>query len=52
MRIIFILFCLVSGGVSAYYGQPYARGNTDLVSIIVTVITVFAGFLIAIISRP
>lgn len=50
MKVIFILLCMVAGGVSAYYGQPYARENTDLVSIIVTVITVFAGFLIAIIT--
>jgi hypothetical protein len=50
MRAAFILSCFIAGGVSAYYAQPYARHNSDLVLIIVTVFAVFAGFLIAIIA--
>jgi len=49
-RYVFALFCLVAGGISAYYAQPYVHHNSDLVLIVVTVFTVFAGFLIAIIT--
>jgi hypothetical protein len=49
-RYTFALFCLAAGAVSAYYTQPYVHHNSDLVLIVVTVFTVFAGFLIAIIT--
>ena len=41
---------MIVGLVSAYYAQPYADKNQDLISILITVFTVFAGFLIAIIA--
>jgi hypothetical protein len=50
MRLLFIAFCVVVGAVSAYYAQPYVHNNPDLILIVVTVFTVFAGFLIAIIT--
>jgi hypothetical protein len=50
MRAILICACLVCSGVAAYYGQPYMHGNSDAVLVIVTVMTVFAGFLVAIIT--
>lgn len=50
MRQIFMLLCLIVGAVSAYYVQPFASSNPDLVLAVVTVFTVFAGFLIAIIT--
>ena len=50
MRAIFIFLCFVAGGVAAYFGQPYVRDNTDATLIIITVLTVFAGFLVAIIT--
>lgn len=50
MRIAFVLSCLVIGLVGAYYTQPFVAKNPDLILIIVTVFTVFAGFLIAIIT--
>jgi hypothetical protein len=50
MRIAFMLSCVVIGMVSAYFAQPYMHHNADAILIIVTVLTVFAGFLIAIIT--
>src|SRR5437016_5876229 len=49
-RIIVILACLAAGAALAYYGQPYVHGNADVVLIIITVFSVFAGFLVAIIA--
>jgi hypothetical protein len=50
MRAAFILLCAVGGGLAAYYGQPSVHKNPELILIIITVFTVFAGFLIAIIT--
>jgi len=50
MRIIFITVCLAVGAIGAYYAQPFARGNGDIVLVVTTVFTVFAGFLVAIIA--
>ena len=45
-----ILACILAGALSAYYGQPYAHENSDAVTILITVMTVFAGFLVAILA--
>ncbi|HEY1941531.1 MAG TPA: hypothetical protein VGH40_05345 [Roseiarcus sp.] len=50
MRPTYILFCLLVGGAAAYYGQPCMHGNGDAITIMITVFTVFAGFLIAIMT--
>lgn len=50
MRIAFFLCCAVAGVFGAYYAQPFVVKNSDLILILVTVFTVFAGFLIAIIT--
>lgn len=50
MRAFFIVGCLLLGGVAAYFGQPLAHENADSLLIIITVMTVFAGFLVAIIT--
>jgi hypothetical protein len=50
MRLVFMALCCIVGAASAYYVQPYVQNNSDLTLVIVTVITVFAGFLIAIIT--
>src|ERR1043166_9025050 len=50
MRLAFILFCAFVGAVSAYYAQPFVHKNADLILVVVTVFTVFAGFLTAIIT--
>jgi MFS family permease len=49
-RLIYAAFSVVGAAVAAYYSQPAVKDNTDLILIIITVLTVFAGFLIAIIS--
>lgn len=50
MHRIFIIGCMIVGLVASYFGQPAVHKNPDLILIIVTVFTVFAGFLIAIIT--
>ncbi len=50
MRALFVIVCLALGGVAAYFGQPFAHDNTDVLTIVITVMTVFAGFLVAIIT--
>lgn len=50
MRAFLIGLCLVGAGVGAYLGEPYVHENPDAVLIIITVTTVFAGFLVAIIA--
>jgi hypothetical protein len=50
MRIFFIVACVVLGAIGSYFSQPYMTQNSDAVLIIITVFTVFAGFLIAIIT--
>ena len=44
------LLCVTVGLVSAFYAQPYVVHNSDVILIVVTVFTVFAGFLVAIIA--
>jgi hypothetical protein len=50
VRIAFIGICLLASGLAAYFAQPLARENADVLLIIITVMTVFAGFLVAIIT--
>jgi len=49
-RIIGMLICALIGGISAYYIQPHIADNTDVVLVVVTIFSVFAGFLIATIT--
>src|SRR5215469_17542713 len=50
MRAAFITCCFIAGAMCAYYGQNYVHDNADAINIVITVFTVFAGFLVAIIS--
>jgi len=50
MRVLFILTCVLLSGAASYFGQPLVRDNSDAITIITTVITVFAGFLVAIMA--
>jgi hypothetical protein len=50
MRAILIVACLICGALAAYFGQPLVHGNSDAVTVIITVMTVFAGFLVAIMA--
>jgi hypothetical protein len=49
-RVWFVLACLLGAAAVAWFGQPLAHDNSDAVLIIITVMTVFAGFLVAIIA--
>ena len=44
-----VLFTVISLA-AAVYGQPFVHGNSEAISIIVTVFSVLAGFLVAIIA--
>lgn len=49
-KVLFITACAFGAAIAAYYGQPVVGGNVDIVLIIITVLTIFAGFLVAIMS--
>jgi hypothetical protein len=44
------LFTVVCAVVAAYFGQPLIHGNDTAVNVIVTVYSILAGFLVAIIA--
>ena len=50
MRAAYIVVCFLVGCVVSYYASPFIFHNYDAVSIFVTVYTVFAGFLVAVIA--
>jgi len=50
MRAAFIVVSFILGAVAAYYGEPLIYGNQDAIDIFVTVYSVFAGFLVAVIT--
>lgn len=50
MRIVFIVICAIFAGVASYFGHSLMRDNADAVIVITTVMTVFAGFLVAIMT--
>jgi NhaP-type Na+/H+ or K+/H+ antiporter len=50
MRHIVFILCLSFGVVTAWLAQPYVHDNSDAKTTIVTVLTVLAGFMIAIIT--
>jgi hypothetical protein len=49
-RMWFVLACLLGGALVSWFGQPLAHDNSDAVLVVITVMTVFAGFLVAIIA--
>jgi hypothetical protein len=50
MRALFIIVCALVAGAASVLGQPLVEDNSDAVTVMITVITVFAGFLVAIIA--
>ncbi len=44
------LLAIILGALSSYFGQPLVHGNDQAINIIVTVFSVLAGFLVAIIA--
>lgn len=49
-RVIAYIVCAMLAAVGAYYAEPYVKDNSDAILILTTVFTVFAGFLVAIIT--
>ncbi len=49
-RPLFIALCAIAGAAGGYYWQPYVDPNPDLILIMITVFTVFAGFMVAIVA--
>lgn len=50
IRIIVFAICAAISSAAACYGEPLVRHNTDAILILTTVFTVFAGFLVAVIT--
>lgn len=50
MRIILLIGCVLLALFCAHIGAPYVYANGDAVNILITVFTVLAGFLMAIIA--
>ena len=50
MRALFVTACFTLSVFAAYFGHPLVRDNSDAVTVMITFITVFAGFLVAIIA--
>jgi len=50
MRAVLVLGTLLFSWLAGYYGEQFVKGSSDAILILVTVITVFAGFLVAIIT--
>jgi hypothetical protein len=50
VRAFLISTVLAASWLIAYYGEQYVKANSDAILILVTVITVFAGFLVAIVA--
>lgn len=49
-RLRFAFIAVILAAVVAYFGQPFIHNNSQAVNVIVTVFSVLAGFLIAIIA--
>lgn len=48
-RLTYILSCCAIGALATYFGAQYVHGNEQVVPLLVTVFTVFAGFMVAVI---
>ncbi|HEX4104777.1 MAG TPA: hypothetical protein VHX92_00970 [Rhizomicrobium sp.] len=49
IRLVIFAVCAAVAAAAAYYGEPLVRHSTDAITILTTVFTVFAGFLVAVI---
>nr|WP_319491843.1 hypothetical protein [uncultured Desulfobacter sp.] len=49
-KIKYAIAVVLYSGIGAYYGQPLIHDNTSAINIIVTVFSVLAGFLVAVIT--
>lgn len=49
-RLLYFIFSITCGAAASYYGQPYIHNNDKAINIIVTVFSILAGFLVAIMT--
>lgn len=49
-RLLFLGAALVASGLTGWLGQPLISNNTDAINTIVTIFSILAGFLIAVIT--
>lgn len=49
-RIVFFVFALSLGFFVGWFGQPLIHGNKEALNVIVTVYSIFAGFLVAVMA--
>ena len=49
-KVLFALVLVIAGAAGSYWGQPLIHGNQDARNVIVTVYSILAGFLIAVIT--
>lgn len=49
-RISYFAFSIIGGLSASYYGQPYIHNNDKAINIIVTVFSILAGFLVALMT--
>jgi hypothetical protein len=49
-KIRYAIVVVLIGGVGAYFGKPLISGNQDAINVIVTVFSILAGFLVALIT--
>lgn len=49
-KVKFGIMVILFGGLGSYFGQPYIHNNSEAINIIVTVFSILAGFLIAVIT--
>lgn len=49
-KIKYAIATVLFSGLGSYLGQPFIHGNNDAINVIVTVFSILAGFLVAIIT--
>ena len=49
-RTIFIVVAIAAGVAGGFYGQPFIHGNERAINVIVTVFSILAGFLVAVMT--
>lgn len=49
-KVKYAVCIILWSGLSAFYGQPLIHGNQDAINVIVTVFSILAGFLVAVIT--
>jgi hypothetical protein len=50
LQVLKCLFLLIIGGIVAFIGQPLIHGNDTAINVVVTIFSILAGFLVAILA--